>query len=337
MPACPHRGRLCKWLLPPLLGLALASMGHRTFAAPTPVPAPNRAIAPEAPPPIIFSPQITVPPALPPPVTFSPQIMAQVPEPNPLKTWLPVGVAIFSAAVAAFSAWLARRSQNFAIDKDCAAVVRDHRARQAEAGLLAYENNVARPVGAVLDLVERMVNDVSKIRPVAAADVDRKLKDLGLSVMADQANSERLCREADGALPKSISSPEATPSPKKTEPPSFAKMFVRRGMDTLFLEAITEALKGPPGGKFEQLLKQVQELKVELRGHLEKKRRDEAIRWIRDITEDPLYDRIKHYLDPTELPPQPHAPRSGHSNRCFFRRPRPGMQPAAGRRDPHRE
>lgn len=258
--------------------LVLASGWRIAFAAPAPVPAPNRAIAPEGPPPIIFSPQITVPPALPPAVTV------QVPEPNPLKTWLPVGVAIFSAAVAAFSAWLARRNQDFAFRKDRAAIVRDHRARQAEAGLLAYENNVARPVGAVLDVVERMMNDVSKIRPVPAADFDKKLEDLGLSVMADQANSERLCGEADGALPG---------NPVRSV---FAPVFVRRGIDSLFLAAIREALAGPPGDGFELLLLNVKELKVELRRHLEDERQAEAARWIGDISQDPFFEEIRHLM-----------------------------------------
>ena len=168
---------------------AVVISGSPAFAATSPAkPAPDNQT------PIIFSPQITVPSAPPPTITV------QAPQPDPLKTWLPVGVAILSAAVAAFSAYLAWRNQSFGFRKDRAAVIRDIRSKQAAANLLAFENNVARSVGAALDLVERMISEVSKIRPVAAGDCDKHLENWGISVIADQANGERLCGEADGAL-----------------------------------------------------------------------------------------------------------------------------------------
>jgi hypothetical protein len=220
------------------------------------------------------------------PPAIAPAITVEVPQPDPLKTWLPVAVAILSAMVAAFSAYLAWRNQSFGFRKDRAAVIRDIRGKQAAANLLAFENNVARSVGAVLDLVERMINDVSKIRPVAAGDCNTHLETWGVSVMADQVNGERLCGEADGAL---------FGNPRRSV---FAPLFVRRGLDTMFLEAIREALTGPPSTKFERLRDNVMELKVELRRHLEQERQAEATRWIGDITDDPFYEEIKHLIKP---------------------------------------
>lgn len=254
--------------------MALLLAFRIALAAPAPAGPPSA----DRQPPIIFSPQIVVPAASPPTVNV------QTPQPDPLKTWLPVGVAILSAAVAAFSALLAWRNQNFGFRKDRAAVIRDIRAKQAAANLLAYENNVARSVGAVLDLVERMINEVSKIRPVAAAEYQTHLEKWGVSVIADQANGERLRGEADGAL---FDHPQRV---------IFAPLFVRRGMDSIFLEAIREALSGPPGAKFELLRGSVRELKVEMRRNLEQERQAEATRWIGDITEDPFYDEIKHLI-----------------------------------------
>lgn len=225
------------------------------------------------------SPQIIVQPI------SAPAVTVQVPQPDPLKTWLPVGVAILSAMVAAFSAFLAWRNQNFGFQKDRAAVIRDIRSKQAAAALQAYENNVARPVGAVLDLVERMINDVSKIRTAAPAYRADQLKTWGASVIADQANGERLCDEADGAL---------TGNPPRAV---FAPLFVRRGLDSLFLEAITEALSvAPQGAAFDRLKQAVKDLKVEMRGHLESERQAEATRWIGEITDDPFYPEIEHLL-----------------------------------------
>jgi hypothetical protein len=123
----------------------------------------------------------------------------------------------------------------------------------------------------VLDLVEKMVNDISKLRPVVAADFDKTLGDLGKSVEADRDNSVRLCGEADGALPGTDARAV------------FVPVFVRTGIDSLFLAAISEALAGPPGGKFELLLIKVKELKVELRRHLEQERQAEAARWIMEL------------------------------------------------------
>ena len=62
-------------------------------------------------------------------------------------TWLPVAVAILSAAIAGFSARLAWRSQVLGFAKDISAARRDTRSKQATLALTAFENSVARPVG----------------------------------------------------------------------------------------------------------------------------------------------------------------------------------------------
>ncbi len=260
-----------------------SSLAPAAFAAPPPAGSPATPPV-QAPPPIILSPQITVPPAA------APTVTVQLPPSDPLKTWLPVGVAVLSAMVAAFSAFLAWRNQRFTFKKDKAAVIRDIRAKQAAANLLAFENNVARSVGAVLDLVEAIITEVSKIRPVAATERPQQLEIRGISVMVDHARGERLCTEADGALHGS--------------PPRvlFVSLFVRKGLDSLFVDAIGEAVAGPPGVKFDVLRQSIIELKIELRKILEQERQAEATRWIGEITDDPFYEEIKHLIRPPASP-----------------------------------
>ncbi len=267
------------------------------WAAPDPAAAaPERRHAPVlvppivvAPPTVTLAPQITVPSAPP------PTIVVRVPRIETWRTWLPVLVAVLSACITGVSAWLAWRSQVFTFRKDAAAIARDIRAKQANAALLAFENNVARPTGMALDLVERMTMEVGKLRPVPQPRHVAELERYGAGLIAECNHGARLCREADGMLAG------------LRRLPVFSRAFVAAHLDDLLLAAADEALLPIPAstaaGAYDAALEGVVQLKIELRRLLEAERAVEGQRWVGTVADDPLHDVLRRWLPGSEPRP----------------------------------
>jgi hypothetical protein len=242
--------------------------------------APTSFADPAAPAPSIAPPQIVVQ-AAPPVVTVN------LPRPNPFQTWLPVGVAILSAMVAATSLYFARQSQVFSFRKDAAAIKREFLAKRAAISQQAFENNVARPVGMVLDTVERLVDQTMKLRPLDdAAKLPADIQLRGADLMSDHVTCVRLSREADNALHDG----EARRV--------FRSAYMAARLDTVLLDAILSALDPgkPSGDTLETAIDTVVKLKVQLRTILETERLAEVTRWIGDVTNDPFYPELRKWL-----------------------------------------
>jgi hypothetical protein len=251
----------------------------------------------------VLSPTINVPPAV---VTVpAPVVNVQLPERGFWLTWLPILVPILSAAaavisatIAAISVGLARRTQKAGFAKDAAAVAREMRNQQSAAALLAFENNVARPVGMALDLVERMTLELSRLRPVPAPELpppdqapngwlpwrprerlrlpapgpsphEAALEQYGAGLIADNSQGIRLCREADGALDAS-------------RQPVFTDIFVAAHLDDQLLATADQALSPTRSvlsdAAYDTASQAIVRLKVDLRRVLEAERAAEAAR-----------------------------------------------------------
>lgn len=206
-------------------------------------------------------------PAVPPEwITFAPKVIVQSPPQEAWRIWLPVGVAMLSAAIAATGAWLSWRSQMFGFAKDIAAIKRDHRNRQANATLLAFENSVARPVGMALDLIERLALELGRLRPVAEGAHSTALVEFGTGLIAEHSQGLRLCREADSALPSGRAK-------------VFELAFGDTRLDDLFLDAGKDALlQVRPAGlsTFDAVIEAIVRTKVSLRRLLEAERSEQA-------------------------------------------------------------
>jgi hypothetical protein len=280
---------------------------------------PLTAPAQPAQPAIVLSPQITVPPAPPPPITVQPATPAitvnpPAPASDPTK-WVSLIISVASAAVAVISMLIARRNQTIGLRKDAAAIVRDLKAKEANAVIQAFENNVARPIGTVLDHIERLTNELLKLAPVATvqvagakksaaqiaaeqarytAEVAAEEAKYAAQLSLDRGNMLRLCREADGSL-----APERPRSP-------FAATFGRMSLDVTLYLAGSEVLRGgDAAGVLATTLDAVAQIKVELRALLESERGEQIRLTIGDITDDPYYPEIVRYLGPqitTRLP-----------------------------------
>jgi hypothetical protein len=268
----------------------------------------------------VLSPTINVPPAQ---VTVpAPIVNVQVPERGFWLTWLPVLVPILSAAAAVISATaaaisvgLARRTQKVGFAKDAAAVAREMRNQQSAAALLAFENNVARPVGMALDLVERMTLELSRLRPVPASEPppdpaptgwspwrsrerlrlpapgpsprEAALEQYGAGVIADNSQGVRLCREADGAL-------------EASRQPVFTDIFVAAHLDDQLLATADQALSPTRSvlsdDAYDTTWQAIVRLKVDMRRVLEAERAAEAARWQGTLDADPFFVEVQRWL-----------------------------------------
>ena len=220
-------------------------------------------------------------------VALAPQIIVQTPPQSAWRIWLPIGVALFSTAIAMTGAWLAWRSQVFGFAKDAAAIARDFRGRQSAAALLAFENSVARPIGMALDLIERMSLDLSRLRPVAAETHLAALETYGAGLIADHSQGLRLCREADAALAEAG---RAT---------VFTRAFDNDRLDAKFLAAGDEALSvalPSEASAIDLAIEAVVRTKVSLRRLLEAERSQEAARWLGDLDTDPFFTEVQRWL-----------------------------------------
>ncbi len=224
----------------------------------------------------------------------APTILVQVPQPAGWRIGLPVGVAVLSAAIAGFSAFLAWRSQQFGFRKDAAAVAREIGARRTQAALRAFENNVARPVGMLLDQVEQVVGEVVRIVPVSPDRLDAERELWATRLAAESANAIRLCDEADGAL---------TVAPDAARAGVFRNALLRAAIDDRLLAATIEALRGPHGeaggaarAAFGALMTDVAAFKIGIRRLLEAERTAEERRWAGDPRADPFYRDLRRLL-----------------------------------------
>jgi len=281
--------------------LITAAAQAQTQPAPTNPPtggSPGIPAAPPNPPSIVLAPQITVPPAPPPTINVQPAIPTVTIEPpasapDPTK-WLAVAIAlvsviasatigVVSATIARRNQEIARRSQEIGFRKDAAAILRDIAAKRSTADIQAFENNVARPIGMVLDQIERMVNDMTKLTPVGAAEFGAADERYGALLAADRTNLLRLCAEADGILPSG-------------RPAVFAVAYDRAALDVVLYAAGSQALSGvhqpPPFGAptaFDDAMTKIAEVKIKLRRLLESERSEQIRLTIGDITTDPFY------------------------------------------------
>ena len=219
-------------------------------------------------------------------IVFAPQIVVPPSTTNFWRTWLPVGVAMLSAAIAAGSAWLAWRNQVFGFAKDAAAIAREIRNREAGVALAAFENSVARPIGMALDVIERMGVDLARLRPAAFAELAAVQADYDAGLVAEDAHVLRLCREADGSL-------------EHDRTPVFARTYVDFYLDDKLLAAASEALApqvSGPGTPFDVALAAIVRVKIDLRRRLESERAAEAARWSGTLTTDPFYAHVQRWL-----------------------------------------
>jgi|SRR5579885_120550 len=266
-------------------------------------------------PPITLAPQINVPPAPPPTINVqpaapainvvpaTPNIMVNPPPAgfDPTK-WLALIISVISAVVAGFSARIAYLNQILSFRKDAAALLRDIQAKQASAILQAFENNVARPIGMVLDQIERMTNDMTKIAAVEPARVADEEAKYAALLAVEHHNLLRLCREADGAL-----------GPRT---PVFAAAYARASVDVALYLAGSHALSGSPAAPsgtpapLDAAMNEVGRLKIELRRVLEHERA-ELIRLTTDITQDPYYAELLRLLPAGIVPVPPAATVTG--------------------------
>lgn len=271
-----------------------------THAPPSAPAAPTHAA-----PSIVLSPQITVPPAPPAPITVQaapPAITVTVPAPafDPTR-WIAVFAAIASAVVSVISMLLAWRSQTTGLRKDAAALLRDLKAKEANAVIQAFENNVARPIGTLLDHIERLTNDLLKIAPVAADQTASEEVKYAGQLSLDRGNMLRLCREADGCLAR-----ERPPAP-------FSGAFGAMSLDVTLFLAASEVLRGGDAAPLQTTLDTIAGMKVALRALLESERTEQIRLTLGDIRDDPYFPDIERVLGPEltrRLPPrtQPPAP-----------------------------
>ncbi|MBN9561911.1 MAG: hypothetical protein J0H14_14470 [Alphaproteobacteria bacterium] len=252
----------------------------------------GEAVAPALPP-ISIQPRINVPPVP------SPTITVQVPAaPAPIvnvagppsgfwRTWLPVFVAMLSAAIAAASALMAWNSQRFGFRKDAAAIARELRARRTLAAMQAFENNVARPVGMTLDVLESLVGAIAQTRP---KPVQEEVDARSMLLSTQYANALRLCTEADGALPGPTRHP-------------FQELLAGTDLDEKLLAATKEALTRHEGSRanYDTALAGLAHFKVTARKLLETERLAEERRWAGDIRDDPFYEELQRLLTPAHL------------------------------------
>lgn len=217
-----------------------------------PAPSPSISVQPATPQITVqpATPQITVQPA-------SPAVNLPPPEPDPTKWWA-VAISIFSAAVAALS-FIANLLQNRA------AIAREDRARRSNALIQAFENNVARPIGMLLDQIEVLAAGVASLTPVRNPQgqtdaIARYVTTLG----ANSANRLRLCREADSALPPG-------------RPAVFQTTYLDGKLEDWLQKAgreqISGALPAPTArSALDEAIEAIGNLKVALRGRLENER-----------------------------------------------------------------
>lgn len=251
----------------------------------------------------MVSPQITVPPAPPPTITVQPAAPAITvnpppPESDPTK-WIAVVVAIASAGVSVISMLIALRSQTMGLRKDAAAIVRDLKAKEANAVIQAFENNVARPIGTVLDHIERLTNDLLKMATVDPAAVASEEAKYAAQLSLDRGNMLRLCREADGGL-----------APHRPQAP-FAAAFGGMSLDVTLFVAASAVLRDGGAGVLATTLDDIARIKVALRALLESERAEQIKLTIGDITDDPYYPEIERYLGrqiTARLPNRPQPP-----------------------------
>ena len=246
------------------------------------------------PPSVIVQPQITVAPARPPAITIqTPPGLAPivvVPPQAFWKTLLPVFVAMLSAAIAAFSAFIAHRAQRFGFRKDAAAVAREIRARRTTAAMQAFENNVARPMGMVLDLLERLVGEILRTVPVDAAVLRAETENRGAMLVAEYASALRLCAEADGGLP----GPDRRP---------FQLTLAPSDLDGKLNAALVEALGRTALNRaaYALLLTALADFKVAMRRLLENERIAEQRRWMGTLRQDPFYPELVRLLGQADI------------------------------------
>ncbi len=183
----------------------------------------------------------------------------------------------------------ARQAQAFSRQKDLSAFVREYRAKHAAIAQQAFENNVARPVGMCLDIVERMMNDTLKIRPVAEAELEGELRSRSTALMADHLTCLRLCREADDIL-----SVDSAPARQHQRP--FRTQYMAARLDNAFLGAIGAALRSSSAPAVDTATDAAAALKVALRKRLELERLAEAERALGGIRNDPLYPELVKWL-----------------------------------------
>ncbi len=222
-----------------------------------------------------------------------PTIIIQSPPGHPLQTWLPVGIAVLSACVAAASLYFARQSQTFSFRKDASAIRREFQAKRAAIGQQAFENNVARPVGMLLDIIERMIADTIKLQPAAADAFDGEYRMRSNALMADRLACLRLCQEADDALPVD----GALLAHERRRP--FRTLYMAVRLDAAFLEASGEALRAGEASTsavIDRAIDATITLKVELRKRLEAERLAEVTRWVGNIRNDRFYPEMKKWL-----------------------------------------
>jgi len=186
--------------------------------------------------------------------------------------------------------------------KDAAAIVRDLKAKEANAVIQAFENNVARPIGTLLDHIERLTNELLKMATADPAQVMAEEAKYATQLSLDRGNMLRLCREADGSLAR-----DRPQSP-------FAAAFVGMGLDVTLFRSGSAVLRGDgPAEAIATTLDEVARMRVDLRTLLESERAEQIRLTIGDITDDPYYPEIERYLGrqiTTRLPnrAQPRTP-----------------------------
>ena len=248
--------------------------------------------APVLPAPIILQPQITVPSAPPPAITVQPPASSQV----------VVIVASFAALFSLLSAAAAWFGQWFLLRKEAAVIEQGFRTQAATRALLAFENNVARPAGLALDVLERRVAEIPKLRPSRPGREQADLEANMVRLLAELANAARLCREAEGALPGPLRE-------------VFRPILQRAGLDDLLFGAVEEALTPlatrPPGviqlGYYDEAIRAVTDVKIAIRRQIEMERAGVERQLIGDIVEHPLYP----LLDRLRVRPRTAAPTPG--------------------------
>ncbi len=208
------------------------------------------------------------------------------------RTWLPVGVAMLSAGIAAVSLRLAWRSQVFGIAREIAAARRDMRGRQGTVALLAFDNSVARPIGMALDTIEGLTVALGKLRPLPERQRAAALQAYSLDMLVELTHAHRLCQEADGALSLGRS-------------PAFDPALVRCDLDDLLTRAAEDALSGLLSATAPAVdpWRVIVALKIDLRRTLEAERATEAAQWQEALQDDVFLRQAQRLLPGWLRPP----------------------------------
>jgi hypothetical protein len=215
---------------------------------------------------------------------------------EPLSDWtkpsvvisvISAAIGLVSAATGLVSLAINKHNQTVSFQKDAAAIARDIKAKKANAVIQAFENNVARPIGMVLDQIERLATDMTKLSRVTAKQLDAAANKYVTQLAADNANLLRLCREADGGL--------------IGRSPVFLSACATALLDAVLFRAGYETLSGTRPAQQSAgvaAMEMIGSVKIKLRQLLEIERVSLVEAQTGSIVDDPYYPQLQELLGP---------------------------------------